>query len=158
MNKLKLVSPCLIGISTKYDGKSKSIPELVNLFENGELIPLCAEQLGGLPTPRTPAGILNGTGQDVLSGKCKVVNKRGEDVTEQFLRGAQEVLAAVERLGIEEAYLKRTSPSCGVGKTWQMRKCAKCYKNNLVNGDGVLTALLKKNGIKVYHENDLPFG
>lgn len=152
---MKLVSPCLVGMNTRYDGKSKSISKLEKMLEKGELVPLCAEQLGGLKTPRTPCGIFGGTGKDVLCGKCRVVNKKGEDVTKQFVKGAEEVLSVVKKMGIKEAILKKTSPSCGVGKTWQMSKVDGKYKNTLVDGDGVLTALLKKNGIKVVSEKDL---
>ncbi len=152
---MKIVSACLVGINCKWDGKNKCIPKLKKQFLNGELLPLCAEQLGGLPTPRAPSGILNGTGKEVIDGTCKVINKNKEDVTKQFVMGAYEILNIAKEAGITEAILKKTSPSCGVGKTWQMSEEGGELSNNLVDGDGVLTALLKKNGIKVISEEDI---
>ena len=152
---MKIVSACLVGINCRWNGKGESIPGLVKEFQQGKLLPICPEQLGGLSTPRSPAGVLNASGDDVLSGKTVVVNKEGEDVTEQFLKGANEVLRIAKRLGIKGAVLKRTSPCCGVGKVWRMSRKNGRFSNRLVNGDGVLTALLKKNGIQVTSEKDL---
>jgi uncharacterized protein YbbK (DUF523 family) len=152
---MKIVSACLVGINCKWDGKNKCIPKLKEKFLKSELLPLCAEQLGGLPTPRNPSGILNGTGEDVICGKCKVVNNKGEDVTKEFVKGAQEILRIAKETGIKEAILKKTSPSCGIGKTWQMSKIEGKFSNELVDGNGVLTALLKQNGIKVISEKDI---
>jgi uncharacterized protein YbbK (DUF523 family) len=152
---MKLVSACLAGINCKYDGRNKCIRNLKEELKRGNLIPLCPEQLGGLPTPRSPSGILNGVGKDVISGKCRIINKKGEDVTKQFLKGVKEVMRIVKLMNITEAILKRTSPCCGVGKTWQMSVSKGKYKNTLVSGDGVLTALLTKNKIKVLSESDL---
>lgn len=129
---MKLVSACLVGINCKWDGKNKCIPKLREQFLKGELLPVCAEQLGGLTTPRSPSGILNGTGKDVIESKCKVINKKNEDVTKQFLKGAEEILKIAKDMNIKEAILKKTSPSCGVGKTWQMNDE---LKNTLVDGD-----------------------
>ena len=151
---MKLVSACLVGINCKWNGKNEYNEKLRQEFLDGKLLPLCAEQLGGLPTPRAPSGILDGTGKDVICGNCRMVNNYGEDVTKQFTRGAYEILNVVKDMGIQEAILKKTSPSCGVGKTWQMSKEEDKYVNNLVDGNGVLTALLKENGIKVYSEED----
>ena len=153
---MKIVSACLCGINCKWDNKSKRIAKLEKELKEGKLIPLCAEQLGGLTTPRSPSGILNGTGKDVLCGKCKVINKKGEDVTRQFIKGAEEVLRIAKKLNIKEVVLKKTSPSCGVGKTWCMKqdKSGK-LSNHLIDGDGVSTALLKNNKIKVISEQDI---
>jgi len=152
---MKIVSACLVGINCRWNRTSWAIPKLVKELKEGKIIPLCPEQLGGLPTPRSPAGIFNGTGDDVLAGKKVVLNKKGEDITEPFLKGSQEVLKIAKMLGIKEAVLKRTSPCCGVGKVWRKSRKGKKLSNKLVSGDGVLTALLKKNGIKVISEKDL---
>jgi len=152
---MKLCSACLLGIKCMWNGQSKPTSRLIKLFKKGELVPVCCEQLGGLPTPRTPSGIFNTTGLEVINGKGKVVNKKGEDVTRKFLKGSQEILKIAQKLEIREAILKKTSPACGVGKTWQMRKINGKYKNYLVNGDGVLTALLKANGLKIYSEREI---
>lgn len=151
---MKIVSACLVGINCKWDGKNKLVLKLVKELKTGKLLPLCPEQLGGLPTPRPPCGILNATGGEVIAGKAKVIDCKGENHTRKFLKGSREVLRIAKELGVKEAVLRKASPCCGVGKTWQMRKRKNGYKNYLVNGDGVLTALLRKNGIKVLSERE----
>jgi len=140
---MKIVSACLVGINCRFDGKSKLDSHLLKVFKRGELLPVCPEQLGGLPTPRVPARIVDGDGYDVLDGKTKVINEKNEDVTKNFVRGATEVLRIAKLLNIEEAILESKSPSCGCGKAYDeaSRSSIKC--------DGVLTALLKRNGIHV---------
>lgn len=135
-----------------FNGKNKLVPKLEKEFKSGKLLPLCPEQLGGLSTPRLSCGILDGTGEDVLSGKSKVINHHGKNLTKKFLKGSKEVLNIAKKLRINKAILKRTSPCCGAGKTWQMKKSGDTYKNRLVNGNGVLAALLKESGIEVTNE------
>ena len=140
---MKIVSACLVGINCRFDGKSKSRGELIEAFKRGELIPLCPEQLGGLPTPRPPSRIVDGNGSDVLDGKTRVINQMSEDVTENFIRGARRVLKIAKILNIKEAILESKSPSCGCGRIYDETS------GELIEGDGVLTALLKRNGIRV---------
>ncbi len=140
---MKIVSACLVGVNCRFDGKNKSSEELIEGFKRGELIPVCPEQLGGLPTPRAPSKIVDGDGYAVLDGKTRVITQRSEDVTENFVRGAREVLKIAEILNVKEAIVERRSPSCG---------CERLYyetSGELIRGDGVLTALLKRNGIRV---------
>lgn len=151
---MKIVSACLVGINCKWNGKSKRTPKLVKELKEGKLLPLCPEQLGGLPTPRPSCGIFGGTGKDVVVGKARVIDHKGKSHTRNFLKGSREVLRIAKELGIKEAILKKTSPCCGVGKTWQMKKRGKGYRNRLVNGDGVLTVLLRKNNIKIISKDD----
>ena len=140
---MKIVSACLVGINCRHDGKNKLRKELIEAFKRGELLPLCPEQLGGLPTPRTPSIIINGDGYDVLDGKTRVINQRNEDVTENFIRGAEEVLKIVKMLNVKETILESRSPSCGCGRIYDETS------GELIRGDGVLTALLKRNCIGV---------
>ena len=140
---MKIVSACLVGINCRFDGKSKLDSHLLNVFKGGELLPVCPEQLGGLPTPRVPAKIVDGDGYDVLDGKTKVINEKNEDVTKNFVRGATEVLRIAKLLNIEEAILESKSPSCGSKKTYDEASRIS------IKRDGVLTALLKRNGIYV---------
>lgn len=150
-----IVSACLAGVNCRWDGGSRPCEEIINLVRMGKALPICPEQLGGLPVPRSPAGVLNGTGEDVLSGETIVTDKKGQNITKQFLKGSREVLKIAKKLGIKEAVLKRTSPCCGVGKVWRMSRKGNKLSNKLVDGDGVLTALLKKNGITVKSEKDI---
>ncbi len=118
-----IVSACLLGLSTRYDGKSKTNPDflkrLLNSAKIGHVIPVCPEQLGGLPTPRPPCKIFGGDGFDVLCGKARVIEvETGRDVTGNFLRGTIEVNKILDVFLIERAYLKSKSPSCGyLGQT-----------------------------------------
>jgi uncharacterized protein YbbK (DUF523 family) len=150
IGSLTLVSACLMGIPCRYDGGSCPQDQLQALAAKGSVLPLCPEVVGGLPTPRPPAEIRGGDGSDVLEGQAQVVNIEGKDVTAQFLAGAQEALRVAQRWGIKEAILKARSPSCGVGQIYDGS-----FSGRLVEGDGVTTALLKREGIIVRNEEEM---
>jgi len=137
---MKLCSACLLGAKCRYDGKSMANDKVIALAKKEILIPICPEQLGGLPTPRIPSEQRRG----------KVFNKEGKDITEQFMRGAEETLKIAKLFCIKAAILKQRSPSCGCGKIYDGT-----FSGKLINGDGVTSAFLKKNGIKVITEEDL---
>jgi len=147
---MKLISACLCGINCAWNGKSKISPKILELVKSGEFIPVCPEQLGGLSTPRIPQEIQGGSGEDVLAGKCKVINKEGKDVTAQFVRGAEETLKIAKLTGAKKFIAKSKSPSCGCGKIYDGT-----FSGRIIKGDGETTKLLKKNGIKVISEEDL---
>ncbi len=109
-----LVSACLLGAPCRYDGRDKANPSLKTLLEGRIPVPVCPEQLGGLPTPRPPAGLVGGDGFDVLNGTAKVIDDRGRDVTEQFKQGARAALLLARSSGARSCILKARSPSCGV--------------------------------------------
>ncbi len=136
-----LLSACLAGIPCRYDGSAAPEPMAVKLFQAGEGIALCPEELGGLPTPRPDAEFCGGAGEDVLDGKAQILRGNGEDVTECFIAGAGAVLRIVKDLGLSEAVFKARSPACGRGKVY----CG----GKLVTGNGVCTALLLRHGCKV---------
>jgi len=148
---VKLISACLLGIKCAWDGQDiyKS-DKAIELSNSEMLMPVCPEQLGGLRTPRAPQEIQRGTGEDVLNGKCKVLNIDGEDVTQKFITGAEETLKIVKLFHIEEFIGKSRSPSCGCGQIYDGT-----FSRELIDGDGVTTALLKRNGIRVITEEDL---
>jgi uncharacterized protein YbbK (DUF523 family) len=152
---MRVVSACLVGINCRYNGTSRRIPKLIKELKEGKVLPLCPELLGGLPTPRPACGILGGTGEDVLTGKATVIGRNGKDFTKKFVKGAREFLRITKELEIKEVVSKKTSPSCSVGKVWQMSRENGKLRNRLVESDGVLTVLLKQNGIKVISERDL---
>jgi len=137
---IKLCSACLLGIKCRYDGKDALNKKVVELLKTGLLIPVCPEQLGGLPTPREPAEMV---------GK-RVITRSGEDVTEKFMRGAEETLKIAKLLGVKEAILKQGSPSCGCGRIYNGT-----FSGKIVKGDGITASLLKKHGIKVITEEEL---
>ncbi len=110
-----LVSGCLLGISCRYDGKSKPNQDIIGMGSAQRLLPVCPEQLGGLPTPRPAAYVAGGDGFDVLAGGAKVLTVKGEkDVTESFVRGAMECVRLARLFECTRAILKSKSPSCGV--------------------------------------------
>ena len=122
----------------------------MKLAKKERLVPICPEQLGGLPTPREPAWIVGDGGSDVLKGVAKVISRSRGDVTENFCKGAEEALRVAKLFGAREAILKARSPSCGCGKIREPFSFDK-----LKDGDGVTAALLKKNGIRAITEEDL---
>ncbi|MFQ6003839.1 MAG: DUF523 domain-containing protein [Candidatus Zixiibacteriota bacterium] len=142
MHKVKyLVSACLCGIGSRFDGKYARDDQIAELVKKGRAIPVCPEELGGLPVPRPPADIEKGDGQNILSQQSRVISQNEEDLTPFFLRGAFASVRIAKRFKIKKAILKRKSPSCGCG--WIKRK------GKLVKGDGVTVALLKEEGIQV---------
>jgi uncharacterized protein YbbK (DUF523 family) len=124
-----LVSACLIGKKCRYDGKDQARDFLVKSYEAGEVIAVCPEELGGLPTPRPPAEII----QD------KVLTNQNKDVTSMYQEGAQNAFEiALNNPSIEKAYLKSKSPMCGCGKIYDGS-----FTGKLTEGDGVFTCLIK---------------
>lgn len=139
-----LVSACLLGRNCKYSGGSNENPGVIGLGERYRLIPVCLEVDGGLPTPRKPAELKE------ISGERRVVNNAGEDVTEEFCRGAAMTLETAKQYGCVRAVLKERSPSCGSGQIYDGT-----FSSTVVAGDGITAALLKKNGIAVFGESQI---
>lgn len=148
--KIYLVSACLVGLACRYNGKHEEDKVVRSILQEAKLIPVCPEQVGGLPTPRSPAEIVNGSGEDVLENQARVVNVKGEDVTEFFIKGAFQVLKMARMTGCRGAILKEKSPSCGLRKIYDGS-----FNGVLRKGKGVTTALLSKEGIEVVSENDI---
>lgn len=135
-----LVSACLLGVGCRYDGGHKLSPQVTALIRRDELVPVCPEQLGGLPTPRPPCERSGG----------RVLSQRGEDRTEPFLRGAREALRLYHLLGCEAAILKSRSPSCGRGLIYDGS-----FTRSLTGGNGVFCQMLLDEGVKVYTEEEV---
>ena len=134
-----LVSACLAGLKTRYDGRS--CEPSIEVQEGTRVVPVCPEQLGGLTTPRAPSWIEGESAESVLDGTARVVNADGEDVTESFLSGARQVAEIALSTGAGRAILKDRSPSCGVTHT--------CRGGEIVEGTGVTAARLIRMGIEV---------
>ncbi|MEM2419661.1 MAG: DUF523 domain-containing protein [Candidatus Bathyarchaeia archaeon] len=137
---MKLCSACLLGVKCRYDGSDFKNKRVVELLKAELLIPVCPEQLGGLPTPREPAEIVG----------RRVLTRSGKDVTENFIRGAKETVKIAKLLGVKEAILKQGSPSCGYGRIYDGT-----FSGKTVKGNGITAAMLIKHGIKVITEEDL---
>ncbi|HYE84658.1 MAG TPA: DUF523 domain-containing protein [Clostridia bacterium] len=144
-----LVSACLLGTNCKYSGGNNLTPKLLELMKEHTFIPICPEQLGGMTTPRRPSEIQEGNGILVLVEKAKVRDNEGEDVTEHFVKGAQESLNLAKLYGCTAAILKANSPSCGSGTIYDGT-----FSGKLKEGSGVAAQLLVDNGIAVMTEHD----
>ena len=137
-----LVSACLLGLCCRYDGGSVPCPQVIALAEQHEIVPVCPEQLGGLPTPRPPAEI---------QGDGRVVNRLGQDVTDAYEIGADEALRLCWLLRCDGAVLKARSPSCGSESVYDGT-----FTGRLIQGQGVAARHLAQAGVPVWSEENLP--
>ena len=135
-----MVSACLLGENCKYDGGNNYSEKLAKLLDGHEVIPVCPEVMGGLPTPRVPAELQNGT----------VVNRDGVKVDPQFRLGAQKCLEIAEREQPDRIILQSRSPSCGVNQRYDGT-----FSGKLITGSGVTAALLAANGFRVTDIEDI---
>ena len=135
-----LVSACLLGVSCRYDGKSKPNENVIALKDRYNIIPVCPEIMGGLPTPRTASEIQG----------CQVVMGDGTNVTKEYRKGAEEVLRLCRLFGCKRAVLKEKSPSCGFGKVYDGT-----FSGKLIDGNGITAKLLMENGIEVFGETGI---
>ncbi len=142
MKEKLLISACLLGENVKYNGKNNLI-ELTQLQKKYNLIPFCPEVEGGLPTPRPPSEI-------VSYNPLKLVNKYGKDVTDNFILGAKKALLLTKRENIKKALLKANSPSCSSKYVYNGS-----FSGKLIEGKGVTTIFLEKEGVEVFDENIL---
>ena len=145
-----LVSSCLLGLKTRYDGTDNYSQPVIEYIRKNRLIPIpvCPEQLSGLSTPRPKCWFSRGDGEAVLSGNGELRSEEGKEVTQVFLHGAEECLKLATLVGCKMAILQQRSPSCGSQKVY--------LNEQLVEGVGVTTALLAKNGLKVFADDNLP--
>ena len=138
MKKPLLISACLLGANCKYSGGNNYCSAVEQLKERYELIAVCPERDGGLPTPRTPSERIGN----------RVVSRSGEDVTAQFVRGAEIALDAALKNGCTHALLKERSPSCGCGEIYDGS-----FSGTVVSGDGITAQLLKQHNITILGES-----
>ena len=135
MKEKLLISACLLGENCKYSGGNNYTPAIEALREKFDVIPVCPEQLGGLPTPRTPSE----------RAGARVLSRGGADVTEAFRQGAEKTLEIARESGAARAVLQERSPSCGSECVYDGT-----FSGTLVPGQGVTAELLERNGIRVY--------
>lgn len=147
--KRYIISSCLIGRSCFYDGSSRIEPRIKELLDAGEAVALCPEELGGLRTPRPPAEIFAGSGEDVLKGKAYVFNKDGKDITINIVKGSKEFLNIAKECKVKRAILKARSPCCGKGRIYDGT-----FSSRLRSGNGVTAELLLNNGIEVITDEE----
>ena len=140
MNNNILVSSCLLGKNCKYNGGNNNCEDIKKLSSKYNLIEICPEVMGGLPTPRYPSEIIND----------KVINKIGEDVTEKFILGAKLSLDLAKQYNVKYAILKENSPSCGYGCIYDGT-----FSKTKIVSSGVTTRLLNEYGVIVYSEDEI---
>lgn len=128
-----IASACLAGVKCRYNGKDKKDKNIYLRVKRGQVLPLCPEQLGGLPTPRKASQVI------IKQGRKAVISSASEDLTRFFLRGANLSSRIGKRFKIDSAYLKRVSPSCGFSLKNRENKIA-----------GVTSTLFNEQGIKIY--------
>lgn len=136
-----LVSACLLGEPCRYDGKSVPCPAIMQMGDTRKLVPVCPEQLGGLPTPRTPSEI---------QPDGKVVDASGADKTDAFEAGARKALRIAFDAGCTQAILKENSPSCGVHRIYDGT-----FSGTLISGRGKTAQVLADAGIVICSEADI---
>lgn len=134
------VSACLLGINCKYNGGNNYSEKVAALSSDNEIIPVCPEVLGGLPTPREPSEIVNG----------EVKHKNGESVDDKFRKGADSALDIVKKKHVELVVLQSRSPSCGTKEVYDGT-----FSNRLIPGEGVFARLLRENNIRTVDVSDL---
>ena len=139
MQKKILISACLLGKNCRYDGGHSHISDLDETDINW--IPVCPEEAGGLGTPR-PAAEMQEDAEKIITGKGSIININGQDVTQNFIKGAEESLEMGLLNRVEFAILKSRSPSCGMGQIYDGT-----FTGTLKQGDGIFAHLCRKAGI-----------
>lgn len=134
------VSACLVGKNTKYDGGNNYNEYVLEYLKDKEVVLICPEVFGGLPTPRIPSEQIND----------KIINSNNEDVTKQFVDGAQEALKRLQQQNVNVVILKERSPSCGYKKVYDGT-----FSKTIIDGNGVFAKLAIENGFIIYTESDI---
>ena len=135
-----MVSGCLLGENCKYNGGNNYSEKVADYIKGHEVISVCPECLGGLPTPRIPAEIVNGV----------VTNKEGVVVDKEFRKGAEIALEIAKKENIDLAILQSRSPSCGSKQVYDGT-----FSGTRIDGQGVFAKLLGDHGIRVIDVEDL---
>ncbi|HBJ01561.1 MAG TPA: DUF523 domain-containing protein [Lysinibacillus sp.] len=145
-----LISACLAGLNVRYNGTNCIDDRVQKLVLEKKAITVCPELMGGFSTPREPAEIVGGNGEDVLDGKATVIERSGRDVTELYIKGAYATLQKALEVGTTQVVLKENSPSCGSAAIYNGE-----FNGMKIVGEGVTTALLRRNNIVVLSEVDV---
>ena len=136
------VSSCLAGIVCRYNAEDIYNADLMNSIGD-DYISVCPELLAGFGVPRTPFEIVGESGESVLEGHARVIDKDSADITDAIINGVEKALQICIENGVTKVYLQRRSPTCGCGQIYDGT-----FSGILKPGNGVFTALLNKNGIE----------
>lgn len=129
-----IVSACLAGDNCKYNGENNLNQKMMEFLKSHEIIKVCPEVLGGLPTPRPSAEIVGG----------KVMNTDGKNITKEFFLGAQRAFEIVQQEKPDLIILQSRSPSCGIKQIYDGT-----FSGNKIPGHGLFAELCIKAGYKV---------
>ena len=140
MKEKIIVSSCILGNNTKYNGGNNYNPLIEKIKEKYDIIIICPEVMGGLSTPRDPSEIKGDS----------VINNKGIDVTFEFNKGANIAYELALKHNIKKAILKDGSPSCGSIKIYDGT-----FSGNKITGQGVAVKRLKELGIDIFTENEI---
>ena len=135
-----MVSACLLGENCKYNGGNNLSDKVTRFIEGHEVIPVCPEVMGGLPTPRVPSEIVNGV----------VTMADGRNVDTEFRKGAQIGLQLAKENEVDLVILQSRSPSCGVKQIYDGT-----FSGNKIDGQGIFARLLTENGFRIVDVEDL---
>ena len=135
-----MVSACLMGTNCKYSGGNNYNEKVIEFVKGHEVIPVCPEVAGGLPTPRIPCEIVNGV----------VTNAEGESKDREYRAGAEKCLKIAKEKEIDMAILQSRSPSCGVNQIYDGT-----FSGTRISGSGIFASMLKEHGFKVIDLEDL---
>ena len=134
------VSACLLGHNCKYNGGNNCSQAVLDYIKGHEVIPVCPETAGGLPTPRIPVELRDG----------KAINASGEDVTEFFRRGVEKTMKRLAGQEIDLAILQPRSPSCGCKQIYDGT-----FTKTLIEGNGMFAQALAEAGIPMLDADHL---
>ena len=137
------ISQCLAGVCCTYKGTHNQVDIIKKMYDQGDVVSVCPEVLGGLPTPRCPSEI-----QAIQP--LSVINQDGDNVTKEYLKGAYDALNIFLQEGVDVALLKARSPSCGKDEIYDGT-----FSHTIVHESGVFAKLCQEQGIKVFHEEEL---
>ncbi len=135
-----MVSACLLGENCKYNGGNNYSEKVAGYIEGHQVIPVCPEVLGGLPTPRVPSEIVDGV----------VMSQDGRSVDKEFRRGAELALRKAMEEKTELVILQSRSPSCGARQIYDGT-----FSGTKTDGQGIFAELLRKNGFAVADVEEL---
>lgn len=136
-----LVSACLLGENCKYNGGNNLNERVLRYLAGHEIIPVCPEMLGGLPSPRKPVEWRDG----------HAVTRDGDDWTAEFRLGVARAMALIGDRPIDLAILQSRSPTCGVKQVYDGT-----FTGRKIPGQGALAKALAERGIPLMDAEDVP--
>ena len=135
-----MVSACLLGENCKYNGGNNYNEKVMEYIKGHEVISVCPEVLGGLPTPRVPSEIVNGV----------VTTRDGRNVDSEFRLGAEIALKKAIEEKVDLVILQSRSPSCGVKQIYDGS-----FSGNKIDGQGIFVKLLMENNFRILDVEDI---